>query len=84
MALDRNPPRDYTGMPRNVPPLGPPLPGDLGRPIVAAQNAGQPVIVPTMPTAPAVDPEEQRRIQEREAARLALWFICAPRKATTP
>jgi type IV secretory pathway VirB10-like protein len=69
-----NLPRDYTGLPRNVPPLGPPLPGDLGRPIVAAQNAGQPVTVPTMPTAPAVDPEEQRRIQEREAARLSKLF----------
>jgi type IV secretory pathway VirB10-like protein len=69
-----NLPRDYTGLPRNVPPLGPPLPGDLGRPIVAAQNAGQAVTVPTMPTAPAVDPEEQRRIQEREAARLSKLF----------
>jgi type IV secretory pathway VirB10-like protein len=26
-------PRDYAGLPRNVPVLGPPLPGDLGRPI---------------------------------------------------
>src|SRR3546814_4723901 len=29
-------PRDYTG-----PLLGPPLPGDLGRPILNAQNSGQ-------------------------------------------
>ena len=69
-----NLPRDYTGLPRNVPPLGPPLPGDLGRPIVAAQQAGQPVTVPAMPTSPAVDPEEQRRAQEREAARLSKLF----------
>jgi type IV secretion system protein VirB10 len=69
-----NLPRDYTGLPRNVPPLGPPLPGDLGRPIVAAQANGQPVTVPPMPTAPAVDPEEQRRMQEREAARLSKLF----------
>ena len=69
-----NLPRDYTGLPRNVPPLGPPLPGDLGRPIVAAQNAGQSVTVPTTPTAPGVDPEEQRRAQEREAARLSKLF----------
>ncbi len=68
-----NLPRDYTGLPRNVPPLGPPLPGDLGRPIVAAQANGQPVTVPSMPTA-AVDPEEQRRLQEREAARLSKLF----------
>ena len=69
-----NLPRDYTGLPRNVPPLGPPLPGDLGRPIVAAQNNGQPVTIPAAPTAPTVDPEEQRRLQEREAARLSKLF----------
>ena len=69
-----NLPRDYTGLPRNVPPLGPPLPGDLGRPIVAAQANGQPVTVPAMPTAPGADPEEQRRLQEREAARLSKLF----------
>jgi type IV secretion system protein TrbI len=42
-------PRDYTGLPKNVPRLGPPLPGDLGPPIanagapapVIASNAGQ-------------------------------------------
>jgi type IV secretory pathway VirB10-like protein len=28
-----NLPRDYAGLPRDVPKLGPPLPGDLGRPI---------------------------------------------------
>ena len=32
---------DYTG-----PVLGPPLPGDLGRPILDAQNKGQPVVPP--------------------------------------
>src|SRR3546814_2931616 len=31
-------PRDYSGVPQ----LGPPLPGDLGRPIRGAQNRGQP------------------------------------------
>jgi type IV secretion system protein VirB10 len=58
-------PRDYTGLPKNVPKLGPPLPGDLGRPILAAQ--GQ------LPQA-GVDPEEQRFGQEREAARTAKLF----------
>jgi len=69
-----NLPRDYTGLPRNVPPLGPPLPGDLGRPIVAAQNNGQSVPIPAASTSPTVDPEEQRRLQEREAARLSKLF----------
>lgn len=66
-------PRDYTG-----PVLGPPLPGDLGRPILDAQNRGQPVAPPTM-AAPAVDPEEQRRLAEEEAARLSrVFFQTAP------
>lgn len=66
-------PRDYTG-----PVLGPPLPGDLGRPILDAQNRGQPVAPPVM-TTPAVDPEEQRRLAEEEAARLSrVFFQTAP------
>ena len=69
-------PRDYTGLPKNVPKLGPPLPGDLGRPILAAQ--GQ------LPQ-PAIDPEEQRVGQEREAARTAKLFAStnAHERATT-
>jgi len=58
-------PRDYAGLPKDVPKLGPPLPGDLGRPILAAQ--GQ------LP-ATGVDPEAQRIGQEREAARTAKLF----------
>jgi len=65
-----NLPRDYTGLPRNTPGLGPPLPGDLGRPIV---NAGGPA--PGMSTtAAAPDPEQQRLAQEREAARISHLF----------
>ena len=60
-------PRDYAGVPRQVPPLGPPLPGDLGRPILNAQNA------PAAGTA-AIDAEQQRLDQEIEAARLSRLF----------
>jgi type IV secretion system protein VirB10 len=60
-------PRDYTGMPRQAPPLGPPLPGDLGRPILNAQNAPSAGV-------PAVDSEQQRLDQEVEAARLSRLF----------
>ncbi|MFH1555477.1 MAG: TrbI/VirB10 family protein [Pseudomonadota bacterium] len=70
-------PRDYTG-----PILGPPLPGDLGRPILDAQNRGQPVVPPTM-TAPQVDPEQQRRLAEQEAARTSRVFFQAA-QARTP
>jgi type IV secretory pathway VirB10-like protein len=70
-------PRDYTG-----PVLGPPLPGDLGGPILDAQNRGQPVAPPAV-TAPAADPEEQRRLAEEEAARLSrVFFQTAPGTAT--
>src|SRR5216684_6595039 len=39
-----NLPRDYAGLPKNIPQLGPPLPGDLGRPILnaGAGNASAP------------------------------------------
>ena len=36
-------PRDYAGLPKDVPKLGPPLPGDLGRPILAAQGQLPPI-----------------------------------------
>lgn len=62
-------PRDYT----NIPKLGPALPGDLGRPVLRAQEAGKPIITPSVQT-PPVDPEEQRRLAEIEAARLAKLF----------
>lgn len=63
-------PRDYTG-----PMLGPPLPGDLGRPILGAQNAGPPVPAPPIAAPnPGISQEEQRRLQEREAARTARLF----------
>src|SRR5260370_37516389 len=55
-------PRDYTGLPHGVTQLGPPLPGDLGRPIV---DAGAPA--PAMP-APGPDPEQQRIAQQQQAA----------------
>ena len=65
-----NLPRDYSGLPRAVPQLGPPLPGDLGRPIV---NAGAPA--PGMATSESgPSPEQQRIAQELEAARTSHLF----------
>jgi type IV secretion system protein VirB10 len=58
-------PKDYSGVPRDVPRLGPPLPGDLGRPIVAARTQTSPI---------AVDAEQQRANQETEAARTSKVF----------
>ena len=62
-------PRDYAGVApppagSGIPPLGPPLPGDIGRPVPGAQG----------PSLGAVDPEQQRIAQEAEAARTSRLF----------
>ena len=84
-------PGDYAAVPRQVPQLGPPLPGDLGRPML---NAGvQPSSMPDapVPAAPAAAPsqpnleaqrraqERQRVAQEREAARSSRLFAAEAR-----
>src|SRR5258708_27517914 len=80
-------PKDYAGLPRDtappprtVPQLGPPLPGDLGRPILAAQGQGA--------SSAELDTGEQRIVQENEAARVSRVFAStnvrqAPAPATT-
>lgn len=65
-----NLPRDYSGLPKPAPQLGPPLPGDLGKPIL---NAGAPASgMPSGAAGPT--PEEQRIAQEQEAARTSHLF----------
>ena len=72
-------PRDYAQAPR----LGPPLPGDLGRPIVSAQRRGEDVSVPPIgaqpgppdPRAQAAEAARQRAAQERDAARTSSVFL---------
>jgi type IV secretion system protein TrbI len=59
-------PKDYAGIPHDVPRLGPPLPGDLGPSIVAAQGSA--------PGSLAIDAEQQRVNQETEAARTSKVF----------
>lgn len=58
-------PSDYTAVPK----LGPALPGDLGKPILNAQQRGQPV------TANIVGGGDQRAAQEIEAARTSRLFV---------
>ena len=62
-----NLPRDYAGAPKPIPQLGPPLPGDLGRPILNAGAGHSAAVVPP-------DPEKQRIAQEQEAARVSRLF----------
>jgi type IV secretory pathway VirB10-like protein len=68
-------PRDYTGLPPNIPPLGPPLLGDIGHP------------VPNMQSGSAnIDADQQRAAQETEAARTSRLFatINARERSITP
>jgi type IV secretion system protein VirB10 len=71
-------PRDYAAVPKpavsavpaGVPQLGPPLPGDLGRPMLSAG------VTPPDPSH-AADPAQQRSAQEQEAARTSRLFAPA-------
>ena len=67
-------PRDYAGIPRDVPRLGPPLPGDLGRPIATVEGQSGPI---------GLDAEQQRANQETEAARTSKVFASTT-AAVTP
>lgn len=87
-------PSDYSGVPRQVPQLGPPLPGDLGRPML---NAGVqptpadtvPGAVPPAPAQPDLDAQRreqdrQRRTQEIDAARTSRLFAAETRTDAAP
>jgi type IV secretory pathway VirB10-like protein len=66
-------PRDYAGIPRDVPRLGPPLPGDLGRPNATVEGQSGPI---------GLDAEQQRANQETEAARTSKVFASTTAAAT--
>ncbi|QNG44183.1 TrbI/VirB10 family protein [Sphingobium yanoikuyae] len=81
-------PRDYAQAPR----LGPPLPGDLGGPIVSAQQRGEDVPVPPIgahsgqpdPRVQAAEAARQRAQQERDAARTSSVFLGSSGGAASP
>ena len=60
-------PRDYVGLPRAVPPLGPPLPGDIGRPIVRSKDQGE--RYPGVDSVAAAPRSGRRGCQSRQAVR---------------
>jgi type IV secretion system protein TrbI len=82
-------PKDYG----EVPKLGPPLPGDLGKPILDAQRRGDVAELPPIgaplpagPQSPAADAAEmarQRARQEREAARGSGLFFGGSKAASS-
>lgn len=82
-------PKDYS----QVPKLGPPLPGDLGRPILSAQQRGVEVTPPPMgvaspaPAGAAANAAQAAREQvrqERDAARTSKVFVGGEGAATSP
>ncbi|MEP2726011.1 TrbI/VirB10 family protein [Roseibium sp.] len=81
-------PQDYSQVPR----LGPPLPGDLGRPILDAQDRGAVAALPPVGAQPppppqAISPEEARRQsieQERDAARGSRLFFSGSARPAGP
>ena len=68
-------PQDYAGIPRDVPRLGPALPGDLGRPIAAVEGQSAPI---------GLDAEQQRANQETEAARTSKVFASTTAPVAPP
>ena len=68
-------PQDYSAVPRDVPRLGPPLPGDLGRPIVSSEAQSG---------STGLDAEQQRANQETEAARTSKVFASTTPPVTPP
>src|SRR4029077_17908557 len=68
-------PKDYAGIPRDVPRLGSPLPGGLGRPIVTPDGRSGPI---------GLDAEQQRENQETEAARTSKVFASTTAAASQP
>lgn len=80
-------PRDYS----QVPQLGPPLPGDLGKPILDAQDRGAVAELPPVGAQPpppqSISPEDaarQRLEQERESARGSRLFFGGGTTAASP
>jgi type IV secretory pathway VirB10-like protein len=83
-------PADYS----KVPKLGPPLPGDLGRPILSAQAAGKDIdalpmgtagtTAPNDPHVAAAEQARQRRLQERDAARASQVFLASGAGGSMP
>jgi type IV secretion system protein TrbI len=68
-------PQDYAGIPRDVPRLGPPLPGEVGRPIGTVEGQSAPI---------GLDAEQQRANQETEAARTSKVFASTTAPVAPP
>lgn len=82
-------PRDYEGLPPGVPKLGPPLPGDLGRPILGAEQRSEALVrspqpTPSAPGPSTADQARMRATQERDAARTSSLFSSTQTSRAAP
>ncbi|GAA5266540.1 type IV secretion system protein TrbI [Acidiphilium sp. MT5] len=70
-------PKSYANLPHHAPRLGPPLPGDLGPPIVHAGVAAPNISAVALPAANTANSGAKNRqlVQEREAARKSRLFV---------
>lgn len=66
-------PKDYAAEAAAAPKLGPPLPGDLGRPLLQAQGVDT-TTSPSQPPAAMPSQAQQQIAQERESARVGRLF----------
>ncbi|WBM38669.1 TrbI/VirB10 family protein [Alcaligenes faecalis] len=69
-------PSDYSKLPKKVPELGPPLPGDLGPAIVKTQQPVAPTYTP-----PGHDPDDALRKEAEAAAASSVFFSSSKQKA---
>lgn len=74
-------PKDYATLPAGTPRLGPPLPGDLGRAILAGPGTG--AAIETAASSARPNPASQQQVQQDRASRL-FGPEAAMRMATTP
>jgi type IV secretion system protein TrbI len=68
-------PRDYAGIAHDIPQIGQPLPGGLGRPISSTEGHSAPI---------GPDTDQQRANQETEAARTSKVFASTTALVTQP
>lgn len=71
-------PQDYGTVPR----LGPPLPGDWGRPLLDRQGGVPPA--PEVSIAPVPGPMEQQRMQDAVAANASRLFVGTSARSASP
>ena len=71
-------PQDYGTVPR----LGPPLPGDWGRPLLDRQGGAPPA--PEVSLTPVPDPVEQQRMQDAVAANASRLFVGTSARSGSP